>query len=98
MLGLQFAIGSANDLADVEDDRAVKPYKPIPAGLVSRRAASAVCVSGAALGFMSAATVGPGAVILGAVGLADGLLYDLRLKRTPLAWTAFAAGVGLLPL
>ena len=98
MLTLQFAIGSANDLADAEDDRAVKPHKPIPAGLVSRRAASALCVTAAALGLLAAATVGAGALILGLTGLADGLLYVLRLKRTPLAWTAFAAGVGLLPL
>jgi 4-hydroxybenzoate polyprenyltransferase len=98
ILGLQFAIGCANDLADAEDDRAGKPRKPIPAGLVSRRAALAVCVTGAGLGLLAAATVGAGAVILGVVGLGDGLLYDLQLKRTPLAWTAFAAGVGLVPL
>ena len=55
-------------------------------------------MTGAALGLLAAATVGAGAVSLGVVGLGDGLLYDLRLKRTPLAWTGFAAGVGLLPL
>ena len=98
MLSLQFAIGSANDVMDAADDRAVKPGKPIPAGLVSLEAASALCVVAAALGLVAAASVGAGAAILAAVGLADGLLYDLRLKRTPLAWTAFAAGVGLLPL
>ena len=98
MLSLQFAIGSANDLVDAESDRAVKPNKPIPGALVSREAATTLCVTAAALGLLVAATVGAGALILGAIGLADGLLYDLRLKRTPLAWTAFAAGVGLLPL
>ena len=41
---------------------------------------------------------GLGAFVVGAVGLADGLIYDLRLKRTALAWTAFSVGVGLLPL
>jgi 4-hydroxybenzoate polyprenyltransferase len=38
------------------------------------------------------------ALVLAIVGLADGLVYDLRLKATPLAWLPFAAGVGLLPL
>lgn len=98
MLGLQFAIGAANDLADVTSDGVAKADKPIPAGLVSRRTTVVVCVVAAALGLLSAASVGIWAALVGVVGLADGLLYDLRLKRTPLAWMAFAAGVGLLPL
>jgi 4-hydroxybenzoate polyprenyltransferase len=98
MLGLQFAIGSANDLADASDDMVAKPDKPIPAGLVSRGAVSAVGAAAAAIGFVAVATVSAGALLMGALGLADGLAYDVRLKRTPLAWMAFAAGVGLLPL
>jgi 4-hydroxybenzoate polyprenyltransferase len=47
---------------------------------------------------VAAASVGIGALVIGAVGLADGLVYDLRLKSTPMAWLPFAAGVGLLPL
>lgn len=98
MLGLQFAIGAANDYADVASDSVAKPRKPIAAGLVSRRAAAVVCVIAAGLGLLAAVSVGIWAAIVGVVGLADGLVYDLRLKRTPLAWIAFAAGVGLLPL
>jgi 4-hydroxybenzoate polyprenyltransferase len=98
MLGLQFAIGAANDCADMASDSVAKPRKPIAAGLVSRRTAAIVCVIAAGLGLLAAASVGIWAALVGVVGLADGLLYDLRLKRTPLAWIAFAAGVGLLPL
>lgn len=65
---------------------------------MSREAATTLCATAAALGLVAAATVGAGALIVGVIGLADGLLYDLRLKHTPLAWTAFAAGIGLLPL
>ena len=98
MLGLQFAIGAANDLRDGASDGLARLDKPIPAGLLSRRAAAGIGVAAAVLGLLAAATVGVAALALGAVGLADGLVYDFRLKGTPLAWLPFAAGVGLLPL
>jgi 4-hydroxybenzoate polyprenyltransferase len=98
MLLLQFAIGSANDLADSVADAVAKPWKPIPAGLMPRRAAVVLCVTASALGLSLAATVSAGALVVAIVGLADGLIYDLRLKATPLAWLPFAVGVGLLPL
>ena len=98
MLALQFAIGSANDFADSSVDSVAKPGKPIPAGLLSRGAAATVCVAAAVTGLATAASVGIGPLAIGAVGLADGLVYDLRLKSTPIAWMPFAAGVGLLPL
>jgi 4-hydroxybenzoate polyprenyltransferase len=98
MLFLQFAIGIANDLADAPADALGKPNKPLPAGLLTRRqAVLALLVAGAA-GLASAATVGVAALAVGVLGLADGLLYDLRLKGTALSWAPFAAGVGLLPV
>jgi 4-hydroxybenzoate polyprenyltransferase len=98
MLGVQFAIGAINDLADATADGLAMPTKPIPGGLVSKRAAVFVALSASAMGLAMAASVGAAALIVGIVGLADGLVYDLRLKRTPLAWLPFAGGVGLLPL
>ena len=98
MLGLQFAIGAANEVADEATDAVGNPAKPIPAGAVPRGLAVAVSVVAAAVGLLFAATVAVGALIVGIGGLADGLIYDLRLKRTPFAWVPFAAGVGLLPL
>ena len=98
MLCLQFAIGSANDLADAATDAVAKPHKPIPAGLIAREGAIAVFAIAVALGLAVAATVSITAVAVGAVGLADGLLYDFRLKGTAYGWAPFAAGVGLLPI
>lgn len=97
MLGLQFAIGAANDLADAPSDRG-RSGKPIPAGILSRRQVGVIFVAALLAGLLAAASVGVIALIIGIVGLADGLLYDLRLKSTPFAWVAFAAGVGLLPV
>jgi len=96
MLCLQFAIGSANDLADAATDAVAKPRKPIPAGLIARDGAVAVFAIAASLGLVLAATVSITALAVGALGLADGLLYDLRLKGTAFGWAPFAAGVGLL--
>ncbi|HEX7490801.1 MAG TPA: UbiA family prenyltransferase [Candidatus Limnocylindrales bacterium] len=98
MLGIQFAIGSINDVADIVPDSIGKPTKPIPSGFVRRGAALAIAIVSAALGCAAAASVGAGALALAVAGLADGMIYDLRLKRSPLAWAPFAAGVGLLPV
>jgi 4-hydroxybenzoate polyprenyltransferase len=98
MLGMQFAIGAVNDLADAVPDAIGKPAKPIPVGRVRRREALGLALASAAVGCAAAASVGAVVLALGVVGLADGLLYDLRLKRGPLAWAPFAAGVGLLPI
>jgi len=94
MLGVQFAIGAINDLADATADGLAMPTKPIPGGLVSKRAAVFVALSASAMGLAMAASVGAAALIVGIVGLADGLVYDLRLKRTPLAWLPFAVEWG----
>ncbi len=98
MLGLQFAIGTANDLADTARDRIGHPWKPIPAGLVRTRAAQIVFTLCAGSGMALAASVRVESLAVGAIGLADGLLYDLRLKGTPMSWLPFAAGVALLPV
>src|SRR4051794_34468777 len=54
MMLLQFAIGTVNDIVDAPRDAGHKPGKPIPAGLVSRRAATAIAVASAAVGLLLA--------------------------------------------
>ena len=98
MLGLQFAIGTANDLADTPRDRGTRPRKPIPTGLVDAGHARAVLIIVASAGLASAASVGFGPLVVAALGLSDGFGYDLRLKGTPLSWLPFAIGVALLPV
>jgi 4-hydroxybenzoate polyprenyltransferase len=98
MLGFQFAIGVTNDIADASSDRLAHPEKPLASGALSSRDAAGVLVLALAAGIIGAASVGVGPLAIGLLGLADGLLYDLRLKGTPFAWLAFAVGVGLLPV
>ena len=98
MLGLQFAIGAANDLADAPRDRLSRPDKPLPAGMVTPRQAQAVLLIAGAIGLSAAAWAGWAALVVGILGLADGLLYDFRLKGTAISWLPFAIGVALLPV
>jgi 4-hydroxybenzoate polyprenyltransferase len=98
MLGFQFAIGVTNDLADAPLDRLTHPRKPLASGALSSREAFAVLSAALSVGIVTAGSVGLGPLVIGLVGFADGLLYNLRLKGTPFAWLAFAAGVGLLPV
>lgn len=98
MLALQVSIGAINDLRDAPGDRLVKPDKPIPAGLVQPEQALLAATLAAAVGLVLSALIGPGTLIVGVLGLATGLAYDLRLKGTALSWLPFAAGVPLLVL
>ena len=99
MLGLQFCIGTVNDLYDEPVDRVAKPWKPLAAGVVSRRAAWSVALI-AGGGGLAAATAAAGGVTLAmaAAMLACGLLYDARLKPTAWAWACFSVAFVILPL
>jgi 4-hydroxybenzoate polyprenyltransferase len=98
MLGIQFAIGTTNDLADADRDAVTRPGKPIPSGAVGRRSALGVAVAAAALGLALAAPRGPATLAIAAAGLGVGLAYDLVLKPTPLSWLPYAIGIPLVPL
>jgi 4-hydroxybenzoate polyprenyltransferase len=98
MLALQASIGSLNDLRDAESDAGRKPGKPIPRGLVSRRAAWRLSLAGLALGLLLSAPSGWGTVLVALAGVACGYAYDLRLSRTAVSWLPLAAALPLLPI
>ncbi len=98
MVGLQFAIGAVNDLADARADAAAKPGKPIPSGLVSRGTATVVALVGMVVGVGAYAVHGPLAFTLALAMLGCGLAYDLGLKDLGLGWLCYAVAFPLLPL
>ncbi len=98
MLLLQFGIGAANDWADAAPDATARPAKPIPAGLIRRPVAARIAAGAAMGGLALAALAGLPALAVAAVGLATGLVYDLRLKRTRWSWLPYAVGIPLLPV
>jgi 4-hydroxybenzoate polyprenyltransferase len=99
MLGLQFCIGAVNDLFDERVDRVAKPWKPIAAGVVPRRAAWTIAIVAAGGGLALATAAAGGATLVMAVAmLACGLLYDARLKATAWAWLCFSVAFAILPI
>jgi 4-hydroxybenzoate polyprenyltransferase len=98
MLPIQFAIGAANDVADVDDDARAKPHKPIVRGVISRQEATLAALVLGAGGLVAAASINAPTLGLAAGGLAAGLAYDVGLRRTPLSWIPWWAGMALLPL
>jgi 4-hydroxybenzoate polyprenyltransferase len=98
MTALQASIGAMNDVHDAPADAGRKPGKPIPAGLVSVRAAWIVVYAGAAIGFALAAIVDPWIVGLAVLVLTIGYSYDLVAKGTAWSWLPFAVGIPILPV
>ena len=101
MLGIQFCIGAVNDLFDEHLDARSKPRKPIPAGLVSRREAATVALVAGVTGLSLAAVVrqfDPLLILMAAVMLGAGLVYDARLKSTNFGWVCFAVAFPILPV
>ena len=98
MLGIQVSIGALNDLVDEPNDVRQKPRKPIPSGLVRRRAAWVVVVLGGGAGLTFSAVSGWATAIaaLGCLGL--GYAYDLRLSRTAFSWLPLSLALPLLPI
>ena len=98
MLLYQFSIGIVNDVVDASDDAVAKPWKAIPRGTVTRRAATLVAAACAGAGLLvtSAFEMGPWLVGLG--GLACGLSYDIYFKRTPSSWLPLSVALPLVPV
>ena len=98
MLGLQFCIGATNDLFDERLDALSKPFKPIPAGIVSRRTARLVAALSGGGGLLLAVSVDPLVLAMAAAMLGAGLLYDALLKPTAFGWVCFAIAFPILPV
>ena len=95
MLGAQVAIGCVNDWADAGDDEVAKPYKPIPRGAVSDRAALLIAVGAGGVSLATGISWGGAPALAAVLGLGAGISYDIALQRTPYAvvcwWAGFAA-------
>ena len=94
----QSAIGVTNDYFDEDLDRAAKPWKPVAAGIVppSLAAALALALIGACAAV--AATLDWAGFLLAMLGLACGLAYDARLKRSVLSAVPYMVAIPTLPL
>jgi 4-hydroxybenzoate polyprenyltransferase len=94
----QAAIGSANDWADRDLDRATKPGKPLAVGLVAPWCALLILGVALVIAALCAAQFGLASLLLVATGTGLGLAYDLWLKRTPASWLPYLLAIPLEPI
>ena len=98
MLCFQFTIGLVNDLADREQDRAAKPWKPLASGRLPVAAARALALGLGFAGLLLTLTLPIGAWPIGAAGFGCGLVYDVWLKRTGFSWLPYSLAFPLIPV
>lgn len=98
MLGLQFCIGAVNDLVDQPIDAVGKRWKPLTAGLVSRRTAAAIAVVAGGGGLLLTVPAGAAISVMYLAMLGCGLGYDFWLKPTAWAWLCFSIAFAILPV
>jgi 4-hydroxybenzoate polyprenyltransferase len=97
MFCAQAAIGAANDYCDRDLDALTKPHKPIVRGVIEPSTALLLAGLFAIAAGALAATFGPLSIAAGAGGLAAGLAYDVRLKRSLLSPLPFMVALPALP-
>ena len=93
----QFSISAFNDYYDRNVDLG-RLEKPVASGQIAPRAAWLI---GAAFGLLSlllAALYSVPLLLLTAIGLGGGLLYDIGLKYTVFSWLPFSVAFPTLPL
>jgi 4-hydroxybenzoate polyprenyltransferase len=98
MLGGQLAIGALNEWCDREMDAAAKPWKPIPAGDVSPRSALGITAGGLLLMVVAAGLLGGWELLVLAIAIGSGLVYDLGVKRTPFSGLPYLVALPLVPI
>jgi 4-hydroxybenzoate polyprenyltransferase len=98
MFGAQIAIGAVNELVDVELDRASKPSKPIPAGLVSVRGATIMVVAGMVLMIAGSLRFSLAAFAFCALGAGLGVAYSFWFKRSMWSWVLYVLAIPLIPI
>lgn len=98
MAALQFSIGTLNDLLDADRDAGRSPPKPIPGGSVSVRTARIVWVATAIAGLLLVVPSGAATLLVAALGLGIGYVYDRFGRGTAWSWLPFALGIPLVPV
>lgn len=98
MACIQISVGIFNDYYDRDLDAVAKPYRALPAGLVSAQLAYRAAWIAVMLGLGTAATLGLSSMLILALGAAMGFLYSARLKRSVLSWLPYAIAYPMVPL
>jgi 4-hydroxybenzoate polyprenyltransferase len=94
----QCAIGTTNDLADRDLDRATKAWKPVARGVIGVGTAARLAMAFSLACLALSASLSLAALAAAACGLGCGLAYDLRLKRSRWSWLPYGLAIPTLPV
>jgi len=94
----QAVSGVVNDLSDIDLDAAAKPWRALPARLISAQGAWALAAAFLALGMLAAALISAVSCLLLVFGVATSVLYSTCLKRTRFSWLPYVVAYPSLPV
>jgi 4-hydroxybenzoate polyprenyltransferase len=101
MLATALAVAAANvynDRCDLATDRVNRPYRPLPAGVLTTTDGDRFVLAAALAVIASAVTVGLAEATVAAILLVVALLYSLALRQIPLAGAVTVAALFATPL
>ncbi|MEB3817099.1 MAG: UbiA family prenyltransferase, partial [Desulfurococcales archaeon] len=97
-----FFIGSSamvlNDIVDLEIDRVNAPWRPLPAGKISKRVALYCFAALSVLGLLSAYSTGVETLLVALIAWILAVLYDVKAKKMGLPGNAIVAFNVAVPL
>lgn len=96
--GSQVCIGSMNEYCDRFLDAQIKPWRPIPSGLVSKQVAIIISLASFVISLLVAVSLGLTGIVGTVVATIAGLAHDFGMKRTVFSWLPFIIGYSLHPL
>jgi 4-hydroxybenzoate polyprenyltransferase len=98
MAAAQASTGLFNEVFDWRLDLATKPWRAIPAGMISPAAAAAAAAALLCAGLAFAAMLSPAAPLVLFAGAGMAIAYSAKLKRTAFSWVPYAVSYPLLPV
>jgi len=94
----QAASGVINDISDIDLDSIAKPWRALPAGLVSVREAKAFAAAFFVFAVLTSALVSATSCVLLILGVATSALYSGVLKRTRFSWLVYVVTYPSFPV
>jgi 4-hydroxybenzoate polyprenyltransferase len=90
MAGAQASVGVFNEVFDWKLDRETKPWRAIPAGMVSPARAAIIASALLGMGLLVAASISFTTMLWLFAGAGMGILYSAIFKRTAWSWLPYA--------
>ena len=98
MTAAQASVGVFNEVFDWRLDKVTKPWRAIPAGLISAWQAGAIASVLLCLGLLFAASISLLTALLLLLGAGMGVLYSAKLKRTVFSWLPYVVNYPSFPV